>query len=215
VTIKWALTEAGSLNLSWTELGGPVVTAPTRRGFGSILIERALAMETDGQATLCYLPSGVVCNVALPAASLAHTPTKADQAPITFATIPEQPKRPGDGIRILVVEDSFMTISMLELVFQGFGWTMVGPASRVSKALALVQTESFDAVLLDVNLDGEMSWEVAAALNLRGIPFVFSTGYEMSALLPESLKGSKFIRKPYNVDDLEKSISDLLTTIKQ
>jgi CheY-like chemotaxis protein len=102
-----------------------------------------------------------------------------------------------------------MTVSLLESVFDSFGWTMVGPAARVSKALDLVKTESFDAVLLDVNLDGKMTWEVAAALKERGIPFVFSTGYEIGTLLPDFLKGSKSIRKPYNANELERSILEI------
>lgn len=210
VVIHWALTERGGLDLSWTESGGPAVSAPTRRGFGSTLIERALAMETDGQATLRYLPGGVVCDVALPAASLADFDSTAAPATITFSNTQEEPIGPSDGIRVLVVEDSFMIVSMLELVFDSFGWTMVGPAARVHTALALINSETFDAVLLDVNLDGEMSWAAAAALQTRGIPFVFSTGYEISKLLPESLKGSKFIKKPYNVTELENVILDAI-----
>jgi DNA-binding response OmpR family regulator len=110
----------------------------------------------------------------------------------------------------LVVEDSFMIVRMLELVFDSFGWTMVGPATRVSKALAMVETDRVDAALVDVNLDGEMSWAVAEALRARGVPFVLSTGYEIGALLPDSLKGSRFIRKPYNVVELESSILEVL-----
>jgi light-regulated signal transduction histidine kinase (bacteriophytochrome)/CheY-like chemotaxis protein len=210
VAIRWSLTEPGGLELSWTESGGPAVSAPNRRGFGSTLIERALAMETDGQATLHYLPGGVVCDVVLPPAALAHSDTPEVPAPINFSSLTDQPKPSGNGIRVLVVEDSFMIISSLELAFASFGWTMVGPVTRVAKALTVVATERFDAALLDVNLDGEMSWDVAAALQARGIPFVLSTGYEIGALLPEFLKGSKFIRKPYNMNDLEKSILDVV-----
>jgi CheY-like chemotaxis protein len=210
VTIRWILTESGGLDLSWTESGGPPVSAPNRRGFGSTLIERALAMETDGQATLRYLPDGVVCDVALPPASMAPFDGVKAPAPIAFSTIREPAKGPGSDVRVLVVEDSFMIISTLELVFDSFGWTMVGPATRVPKALAMLDTESFDAVLLDVNLGGEMSWDVAAALKARGIPFVLSTGYEVGGLLPDFLRGSTFIKKPFNIDELENSLLNMV-----
>jgi light-regulated signal transduction histidine kinase (bacteriophytochrome) len=210
VAIRWSLTEAGGLDLSWTESGGPEVRAPSRRGFGSTLIERALAMETDGQAALQYLPGGVVCHVAMPPASLANTDSIEAPAMITFTNVQKDSKRTGNSLRVLVVEDSFMIVRTLELVFDSIGWTMVGPATRVPKALALVKAESFDAALLDVNLDGEMSWSVAAALQARGIPFVLSTGYEVGKLLPESLKGSKFVRKPYDMAELEASILDVI-----
>jgi light-regulated signal transduction histidine kinase (bacteriophytochrome)/CheY-like chemotaxis protein len=210
VAIRWTLTERGGLDLSWTESGGPEVRAPTRRGFGSTLIERALAMETEGEAVLRYLPSGVVCDVALPPASIASTDTIGVPAMITFSNVQKIPKGSDKDLRVLVVEDSFMIVRTLELVFENLGWTMVGPATRVPKALALARTESFDAALLDVNLDGEMSWGVAAALQARGIPFVLSTGYEVGKLLPESLKGSKFVRKPYDMAELERSILDVI-----
>jgi chemotaxis family two-component system sensor kinase Cph1 len=211
VSIHWALTQKGGLELSWTESGGPPVSAPNRRGFGSTLIERALAMETDGTATLRYLPGGVVCDVALPPASVApFDPAIGVPAPTTFSNVPAEPKRFGNEVRVLVVEDSFMITSALELAFDSFGWTMVGPATRIPKALALVNTESFDAALLDVNLDGEMSWDVAAALKARGVPFVLSTGYEVGPLLPEFLRGTKSIRKPFKIDELQKSILDIL-----
>jgi len=109
-----------------------------------------------------------------------------------------------------LVENSFMIVNMLEMVFASFGWTMAGHAARLPKALAMAKSERFDAALLDVNLDGEMSWPVAEALQARGIPFVLSTGYEIGKLLPDSLRESKFIRKPYNVDELERSILDVI-----
>ena len=168
-------------------------------------------METDGTATLRYLPGGVVCDVALPPASMApFDPAVVAPEAITFSNVQAEPKRSGNDIRVLVVEDSFMIISALELAFESFGWTMVGPATRISKALALLKTESFDAVLLDVNLDGEMSWDIAVALQTRGTPFVLSTGYEVGPLLPEFLRGTKSIRKPFKIDELQKSISDIL-----
>jgi DNA-binding response OmpR family regulator len=131
-------------------------------------------------------------------------------APINFSNVRAEPKRSNNSIRVLVVEDSFMIARALELAFDSFGWTMVGPASRIPKALALVKAESFDAALLDVNLDGEMSWEVATALKARGVPFVFSTGYEITNVLPDSLRGSKYVKKPFQLDELEQAILQIV-----
>lgn len=49
------------LRLCWQELGGPPVTEPTRRGFGSKLIERSLAQDTNGSVRLTFAPTGLVC----------------------------------------------------------------------------------------------------------------------------------------------------------
>jgi light-regulated signal transduction histidine kinase (bacteriophytochrome) len=209
VSIKWDLTEQGGVELSWTESGGPVVIPPTRRGFGSTLIERALAMETNGTASLRYLAGGVVCDVALPPSSLAP-PDNRPTAPVNFSNIHDTPKQPGNALRVLLVEDSFMIISALEMAFDSLGWTMVGPATRIPAAMAMVETEFFDVVLLDVNLDGEMSWEVAAALRARDIPFVLSTGYELGNIHPGFPKDIKIIKKPFKIDVLEKFIYEAI-----
>jgi chemotaxis family two-component system sensor kinase Cph1 len=210
VAIRWSLTELGGLELSWVESGGPAVDTPVHRGFGSTLIERALAMETDGQATLRYLPGGVVCDVSLPPASLSVSDKVGVPETIRFSNVQTLPNPALKGIRVLTVEDSFMIVGMLELVFNNLGWTMVGPAARISQALALIESASFDVALLDINLDGEMSWDVAVALQARGIPFVLSTGYEISQMLPDALKDVRFVKKPYNVDELEKAVLDAI-----
>ena len=54
------------LHLEWRETGGPKVTAPEKRGFGSRLIERGLASEMGGEAKIHFEPDGVVCIVDAP-----------------------------------------------------------------------------------------------------------------------------------------------------
>jgi len=69
VEIKWSVsedTEAPHLRLRWTEKGGPPVDKPAHRGFGSRLIERSLALDLGGEASLRFDPAGVVWTVAAP-----------------------------------------------------------------------------------------------------------------------------------------------------
>jgi len=54
------------LRLRWQESGGPSVTPPGRRGFGSRLIERGLAQDLGGEVRLNYEPPGVVCQIIMP-----------------------------------------------------------------------------------------------------------------------------------------------------
>lgn len=66
VAVDWEVRdEAGGrkLRLVWTEAGGPPVTAPVQRGFGSRLIERSTRDQLGGEATVDFLPRGVVCTV--------------------------------------------------------------------------------------------------------------------------------------------------------
>jgi two-component sensor histidine kinase len=69
VQVGWHVRRNGGaaeLDLSWTEEGGPLVTPPTRKGFGSRLIERNLANELAGQVRIEYRPAGVVANIRTP-----------------------------------------------------------------------------------------------------------------------------------------------------
>ncbi|HEV2605209.1 MAG TPA: PAS domain S-box protein [Microvirga sp.] len=65
VRIAWRDGD-GRLHLTWTEQGGPPVKAPSRRGFGTRLIERSLASDLDGEVRIAFEPSGLVCTVDAP-----------------------------------------------------------------------------------------------------------------------------------------------------
>jgi CheY-like chemotaxis protein len=194
------------------EIDGPPVTPPTRRGFGTTLIERALAMETGGRASLHYHSTGVVCNVHLPSSSILRRAANGAAEPHAEPIAIEiDPNRSGKAYRILVAEDSFLLVTLLQDLFDGLGWEMVGPATRLADALQLAREELFDAALLDVNLDGTMSWDVALELRKRGVPFVFGTGYNVSAVLPEYLAGSPVIGKPYQLGALQQVIQHVIS----
>jgi PAS domain S-box-containing protein len=70
VTVAWSLAGVGTdaeFRLVWSEQGGPPVTPPTRKGFGSRLIERGLS---GGTVELRYPPEGVVCTLTTPLAGV-------------------------------------------------------------------------------------------------------------------------------------------------
>jgi len=69
IDITWQveLTPQGDrMRLRWQESGGPLVVPPTRKGFGSLLIEGGLAQELDGEVSIDYAPTGVVCQIVMP-----------------------------------------------------------------------------------------------------------------------------------------------------
>lgn len=70
ISIDWVLDQRADgrwLCLQWREKGGPPVVPPTRKGFGSRVIEQGLAHELDGKVELEYQPGGVVCMIHVPA----------------------------------------------------------------------------------------------------------------------------------------------------
>jgi len=65
VRLGWTV-EDGRLRLAWREQAGPTVRPPSRKGFGSRLIERGLAHELDGRVQLRFADDGVVCEIDMP-----------------------------------------------------------------------------------------------------------------------------------------------------
>ncbi|WP_245435489.1 sensor histidine kinase [Microvirga calopogonii] len=66
VRISWSILAGSRLSMRWEERGGPPVEPPSRKGFGSRLIQDGLARELNGTVVLNYDPDGVVCTVDVP-----------------------------------------------------------------------------------------------------------------------------------------------------
>jgi PAS domain S-box-containing protein len=64
ISIEWRSSASDSLTIDWAETGGPPVVKPSRRGFGSDLIERGLARQSGGTAVLEFNKEGVRCHIA-------------------------------------------------------------------------------------------------------------------------------------------------------
>ena len=77
ILVEWDTRSADGdtrLRLQWREHDGPPVVAPQRKGFGSRLITEGLTMQLDGEATLAFEPTGLVCCIDIP------LPTREDVA---------------------------------------------------------------------------------------------------------------------------------------
>jgi len=89
------------------------------------------------------------------------------------------------GCRILVAEDEYMLADDLCAELANAGAIVVGPAGTVEDVLELARSEpDLDGAILDINMRGEMVFPVAETLMERGVPFVFTTGYDASAIPP-------------------------------
>lgn len=67
--VTWQVGRNGSsrrLHICWRESGGPKVKPPSRRGFGTLLVERGVEVELEGMARLDFLPAGLSCEIELP-----------------------------------------------------------------------------------------------------------------------------------------------------
>jgi ActR/RegA family two-component response regulator len=89
------------------------------------------------------------------------------------------------GRHVLLVEDDYFLAQDLVEAFVEQGAAIVGPASNVEDALALIErTGRIDGAVLDINLRGEKGFPVADILIERGVSIILVTGYDAMALPP-------------------------------
>ena len=113
------------------------------------------------------------------------------------------------GRRILIVEDETIIAMLLEDMLEDLGCEVAAVAARTAAALAAIEAHPPDAAILDLNLDGVKSDEVADALSARGVPFLFATGYG-DAGLSERYRDRPVLSKPFRRNDLERALERLL-----
>jgi PAS domain S-box-containing protein len=71
VSLEWSRRADGHLLLAWTETGGPTVRAPSRRGFGTSVIERMVRGQLAGSLTFDWRPEGLACGIVIPLDAIA------------------------------------------------------------------------------------------------------------------------------------------------
>jgi two-component system, chemotaxis family, sensor kinase Cph1 len=199
IDIAWQVDptpQGDRMRLRWQESGGPPVRPPSQKGFGSGLIEGALAQELDGEVHLDYEPAGVGCQIVMPVS----------QHMVGWAV-----NNRFSGRRVLLVEDEPIVAWLLKDMLVDFGCSVVGPAADVNQALAMIDAESIDVAVLDVNLRGQMSYPIADVLVARGVPFVFSTGYDKDRLL-DGYRTFPALQKPFHRSDLGDTLAKLLAS---
>jgi CheY-like chemotaxis protein len=109
------------------------------------------------------------------------------------------------SLRILIVEDEMTIALLLEDMVSDLGHHAAGLAMRLPQALYMAEHEKLDLAILDVNLDGRVSFPVAEILERRGVPFLFATGYGSAGIDPP-YRDKVVIRKPFSLEDLSRAI---------
>ena len=117
---------------------------------------------------------------------------------------------PLSGAKVLVLEDETLVSMMVEDMLLDLGCEVVGPFAKLDQALAFVDADGvIDAALLDVNLGGVRSFPMAEALAGKGVPFVFTTGYDESGL-PDIWRGRPTLRKPFMMGEMAEALRKAL-----
>ena len=206
-------TTAGDLVLTWRETAVRPSSRPTRKGFGTTIIERSVPYDLGGEAKIDYVPNGV--DRALPhsrAACLGGTPRRRgrrtyppprDRPPHRASPRP-LPRRPA----ILLVEDSLIIALDAEDILTRLG-AEVSTAATVEAALERSTGQVPTRAMLDINLGDQTSFAIADRLAELGVPFLFATGYGEQALLPELHKHRSVVQKPYTLEGLARVLKSM------
>ncbi len=110
---------------------------------------------------------------------------------------------------ILVVEDHGFIASEFEDAVRRNGGRVLGPAARVSEALALIEAAPCDGALLDITLEhGETAYPVAERLRAKRIPFAFVTGWDGD--FGEPYCDAPVLRKPFGEAELDRCLRMLI-----
>jgi CheY-like chemotaxis protein len=110
-----------------------------------------------------------------------------------------------------LVEDDFIVAFDMQTMLEEEGAEVIGPASSVAHARALLGSANPNVAVLDVNLNGELVFPLAEELQQRGIPFVFATAYaDDHRLYPPSAQHAPRLAKPVLPNVLARQVAKLL-----
>lgn len=120
------------------------------------------------------------------------------------------PERELRACRILVVEDEYILADELQTELEDAEAIVLGPTGTLKDALALVTSEPhIDGAILDVNLRGEMAYPLADQLIERGVPLVFTTGYDED-VIPSRFADVVRCEKPVNMRRVAQAIGRVI-----
>lgn len=200
--VHWQTGPDGECLLAWTEQDGPIVSPPSRTGFGTALLERSIPYELGGTSEIDYAPLGLVARFSLPGRHLRRSDQAAAAIPAN-GVLPAHRREllPAD-IRILLLEDQMLIAMDVESMFADRGFDNITAVDTMGEALKRIEARPPDIAILDVNLGAETSIPVAQRLLSLSIPFIFATGYGDGGMLPEGLGHVPVVRKPYEIGAL-------------
>ncbi|MBV7259021.1 HWE histidine kinase domain-containing protein [Erythrobacter crassostreae] len=198
----------GDLEIRWRERGGPPVKPPSRRGFGSTIIERSIPYELKGDADLRFKLGGLEADFTIPSRYIVPIDSCDEKQSFTPAN---QGSETGtlelDALQlpdhVLVVEDSMIIALDTEESLKRLGIKSVQIESSVAGALTSIEKRLPDFAIVDFNLGVESSEPVAAALKERGVRFVLATGYAEMADQIAELGAESLLSKPYGRSEIE------------
>jgi CheY-like chemotaxis protein len=113
------------------------------------------------------------------------------------------------GKRILLVEDSPVVGPFTAELLEELGCEVVGPAPNMAAARELVDSDGFDAALMDIHIRGERVFPLCEVLEAKHLPFVLTSGYA-DWQMADKWADRPRLQKPYKLDQVRQALSEAL-----
>ncbi|MBW6424761.1 GAF domain-containing protein [Rhizobium sp. XQZ8] len=209
--IEWSRLENGDCEIFWIENGGPPAKAPTRTGFGSVLISRSVPYELEGAAKVDYPPEGVRARFLVPSKHI-HRDDDATETEVITHDVPAPVEMSAPrlaDLELLLVEDQMLIAADVEAMLADHGIEKVTTTPSAADAFRRLKDFTPDVAILDVNLGSGTSLPIAEELLRRDVPFIFATGYSDRSIIPASFS-APVVRKPYEATALIGAVTKVL-----
>lgn len=215
VDVSLEVVDGEGVYIRWKEIGGPAVIAPTRRGFGSVIVERTVPFDLQGTAKVRFLMAGLEAEFFIPHHHVFVPPkiVQKDAKPSATEHLPisvDISDQPLSGAHVLLVEDNMIIALEAEDMLRALGATHVAMAATLNEANLLVGQHSFQFAMLDINVGRGTSFDLATTLKKEGTPFIFATGYGDELALERRDGNEIIIQKPYEREHLARAIHQVL-----
>lgn len=214
LTINWGINKHNELTIDWTEEGCPGNTE-SKKGFGSIIINRSVPYDLGGQAHVHFTSRGLDVSLVIPAnyvflektvsPQISNADADADADVVSAISLNR-----ANPLSALILEDNMIIALDVEETLINSKVQHVHVASNTLEARAILKDKRIDFAILDVNLGGENSYDIGKLCQSKHIPFVFVTGYnELEGIKSNGFENVKLLLKPFNPDEILQFVDDL------
>jgi|SRR6185503_10101342 len=120
--------------------------------------------------------------------------------------------RPLDSLSVMLLEDEYLIALDAEHNLEALGVKNIRVVNTLGSAADIAEAGDVDVAILDLNINGEMSFGVAEMFRKKGIPIVFASGYELRDRIDADLEiTAVHLRKPYTAEGLKDALEAALS----
>lgn len=118
--------------------------------------------------------------------------------------------QPLTGYSFLIVEDEILQAQRVGDLVEMMGGAVAKIVYGFEQARAAIADTQFDCAILDINLNGTLSFKIAESLKRQNIPFVFCTAYAEAADVYPDASQTPRVDKPVRPSDLRDALLSVL-----